>query len=147
MRKLCLLIAAIFLVTALHVPAQAEIQLPPDVMEYATVGINGVYSLDFDVAQENIQKVFELYPDHPFAHFDGRAMNMSMNSVTTNSARFLKKSWTILLRASNAGLSNIPTTRTAIWALGLCTGCVPCLPCATAAGLRRIFPGAKPLII
>ena len=37
------------------------------------MGINGVYSLDFDTAQENIQKVFETYPDHPFAHF-GNAM-------------------------------------------------------------------------
>lgn len=52
---------------------RAEIKLPPDVMEYATVGINGVYSLDFDTANENIEKVFALYPDHPFAHF-GNAM-------------------------------------------------------------------------
>ena len=54
-------------------PLQAEIKLPPDVMEYATIGINGVYSLDFATAEENIQKVFALYPDHPFGHF-GNAM-------------------------------------------------------------------------
>ena len=57
----------------LAVPSYAEIQLPPDVMAQAREGINGVYSLDFDVAQKNIQKVFDQYPDHPFAHF-GNAM-------------------------------------------------------------------------
>lgn len=51
----------------------AEIKLPPDVMTYATEGINGVYSLDYPTAQKNIQQVFEAYPDHPFAHF-GNAM-------------------------------------------------------------------------
>ena len=51
----------------------AEIKLPPDIMSYATEGINGVYSLDYPTAQKNIQKVFEAYPDHPFAHF-GNAM-------------------------------------------------------------------------
>ncbi|MBR4591610.1 MAG: hypothetical protein IKO35_00180 [Elusimicrobiaceae bacterium] len=54
-------------------PARAEIKLPPDVMQYATEGINGVYSLDFATAQKNIQRVFSEYPDHPFAHF-GNAM-------------------------------------------------------------------------
>ena len=39
----------------------------------ASEGINGVYSLDFDTAQKNIQLVFDQYPDHPFAHF-GNAM-------------------------------------------------------------------------
>ncbi len=74
MRKwLCLLAAVFFFTTAVVPPARAELSLPPDVMQYATVGINGVYSLDFDTAQENIQKVFALYPDHPFAHF-GNAM-------------------------------------------------------------------------
>lgn len=73
MRKLICIIAAVCLIAASFTPAHAEIKLPPDVMEYATVGINGVYSLDFDTANENIQKVFALYPDHPFAHF-GNAM-------------------------------------------------------------------------
>ena len=73
MRKLICIIAAVCLMAAGVTPARAEIKLPPDVMEYATVGINGVYSLDFDTANENIQKVFALYPDHPFAHF-GNAM-------------------------------------------------------------------------
>ncbi len=74
MRKLlCVCTAVLFLVTAALPPARAELSLPPDVMHYATVGINGVYSLDFDTAQENIQKVFNAYPDHPFAHF-GNAM-------------------------------------------------------------------------
>lgn len=73
MRKgLCLIVAACLFATA-SVPARAELTLPPDVMQYATTGINGVYSLDFDTAQQNIQNVFELYPDHPFAHF-GNAM-------------------------------------------------------------------------
>ena len=54
-------------------PSYAEIQLPAEVMAQAREGINGVYSLDFDVAQQNIQKVFSQYPDHPFAHF-GNAM-------------------------------------------------------------------------
>ena len=74
MRKLAHLGAALCLFFACLVsPAQAELSLPPDVMQYATVGINGVYNLDFDTAQENIQKVFAQYPDHPFAHF-GNAM-------------------------------------------------------------------------
>lgn len=73
MKKFLSLLAAMFFVAAGIFPARAEIKLPPDVMEYATVGINGVYSLDFAVAQENIEKVFSLYPDHPFAHF-GNAM-------------------------------------------------------------------------
>ena len=55
------------------VPASAELTLPPDVMQHATEGINGVYSLDFDTAQKNIEWVFAHYPDHPFAHF-GNAM-------------------------------------------------------------------------
>ena len=57
----------------LAAPSYAEIQLPAEVMAQAREGINGVYSLDFDVAQQNIQKVFSQYPDHPFAHF-GNAM-------------------------------------------------------------------------
>lgn len=73
MKKYMALLAAVLFAAAGFIPARAEIQLPPDVMEAATVGINGVYSLDFDTAEENIQKVFSLYPDHPFAHF-GNAM-------------------------------------------------------------------------
>ncbi len=74
MRKLLHVGAALFFfVTATLAPARAELTLPPDVMHHATVGINGVYSLDFDTAQENIAWVFEHYPDHPFAHF-GNAM-------------------------------------------------------------------------
>lgn len=73
MKKYMALLAAVLFTAAGFIPARAEIQLPPDVMEAATVGINGVYSLDFDTAEENIQKVFSLYPDHPFAHF-GNAM-------------------------------------------------------------------------
>lgn len=73
MRKAFAMLAGVFLAVALGAPARAEINLPPDVMEYASVGINGVYSLDFDTAQQNIEKVFALYPDHPFAHF-GNAM-------------------------------------------------------------------------
>ncbi|MBP5617266.1 MAG: tetratricopeptide repeat protein [Elusimicrobiaceae bacterium] len=73
MRKwFCILTAVLFLATA-TAPARAELTLPPDVMQHATVGINGVYSLDFDTAQENIAWVFAHYPDHPFAHF-GNAM-------------------------------------------------------------------------
>ena len=68
-----LVVAAAFFAAATLVPARAELYLPPDVMAYATEGINGVYSLDFETAQENIQKVFASYPDHPFAHF-GNAM-------------------------------------------------------------------------
>lgn len=74
MRKLLhLLAAACLLVTATVAPTRAELSLPDDVMHHATVGINGVYNLDFDTAQENIAWVFEHYPDHPFAHF-GNAM-------------------------------------------------------------------------
>ena len=74
MRKLLHVLAAgCFFVSALVAPARAELTLPPDVMQYATVGINGVYNLDYDTAQANIQKVFDAYPDHPFAHF-GNAM-------------------------------------------------------------------------
>jgi len=57
----------------INTPVHAEITLPPDVMQAATIGINGVYSLDFATAQENIEQVFSKYPDHPFAHF-GNAM-------------------------------------------------------------------------
>lgn len=73
MRKWLSLFAAVLLIATNISPVYGEIKLPPDVMEYATVGINGVYSLDFDLANENIEKVFALYPDHPFAHF-GNAM-------------------------------------------------------------------------
>lgn len=66
-------VAALGLLVAVCTVAQAEIKLPPDVMTYATEGINGVYSLDFPTAQKNIQRVFDEYPDHPFAHF-GNAM-------------------------------------------------------------------------
>lgn len=73
MKKAVSLLAALLFAAACPLGACAEIKLPPDVMEYASVGINGVYSLNFDAAQENIEKVFALYPDHPFAHF-GNAM-------------------------------------------------------------------------
>lgn len=74
MRKIFHVLAAVcFLVSACWGPARAELTLPPDVMHHATVGINGVYSLDFDTAQEHIAWVFAHYPDHPFAHF-GNAM-------------------------------------------------------------------------
>ena len=73
MRKLFALLAAGWLAATGLCPAYAEIKLPPDVMYHATVGINGVYSLDFDTANEHIQQVFALYPDHPFGHF-GNAM-------------------------------------------------------------------------
>lgn len=74
MRKLLhILAAACFLLTATLTPARAELTLPPDVMHHATVGINGVYNLDYDTAQEHIAWVFAHYPDHPFAHF-GNAM-------------------------------------------------------------------------
>ena len=74
MRKgLQVLFAAFFFVTASVSPVCAEVSLPPEVMEAAIEGVNGVYSLDFATAQKNIEKVFSLYPDHPFAHF-GNAM-------------------------------------------------------------------------
>ena len=66
-------LAAIWLLGVVCGPLYAEIKLPPDIMAYATEGINGVYSLDYPTAQKNIQKVFDEYPDHPFAHF-GNAM-------------------------------------------------------------------------
>ena len=66
-------VVVLWLVLAVGLPLSAEIKLPPDVMTYATEGINGVYSLDYPTAQKNIQKVFDEYPDHPFAHF-GNAM-------------------------------------------------------------------------
>ena len=74
MRKWFLLATTVCVfVTATVAPVRAELTLPPDVMHHATVGINGVYNLDFETAQENIQEVFAQYPDHPFAHF-GNAM-------------------------------------------------------------------------
>ena len=74
MKRLLSLAAACWLaLVAAVMPACAELTLPPDVMQRATEGINGVYSLDFDTAQKNIEWVFAHYPDHPFAHF-GNAM-------------------------------------------------------------------------
>ncbi|MBO7238722.1 MAG: hypothetical protein J6U96_05570 [Elusimicrobiaceae bacterium] len=73
MRKLFVVIAAVLFATTLAAPVRAEIKLPADIMENVTVGINGVYNLDFDTANENIQQVFKKYPDHPFGHF-GNAM-------------------------------------------------------------------------
>lgn len=74
MRKFLQLIMAVcLLTTAIYSPIQAEIQLPADVMKYASEGINGIYSLDFATAEKNIETVFKQYPDHPFAHF-GNAM-------------------------------------------------------------------------
>ena len=73
MRNVFSLIAAGWLLVSFCLPLRAEIKLRPDIMAYATEGINGVYSLDYPTAQKNIQRVFEAYPDHPFAHF-GNAM-------------------------------------------------------------------------
>ena len=73
MRKTLRGLLACWLLAGLCVPSGAEIKLRPDVMTYATEGINGVYSLDYPTAQKNIQLVFDAYPDHPFAHF-GNAM-------------------------------------------------------------------------
>ena len=66
MRKYMHLLAAVcFLASAAFSPVRAEIQLPADIMQAATEGINGVYSLDFATAEKNIAFVFEQYPDHP----------------------------------------------------------------------------------
>lgn len=73
MRLLCRIFLAGWLIVSSCLPLRAEIKLPPDVMEHATQGINGVYSLDYPTAQQHIQEVFAKYPDHPFAHF-GNAM-------------------------------------------------------------------------
>ena len=73
MRKLFSFLAAGFFAATLAVPSSAEIKLSDDIVENVTVGINGVYNLDFDKANENIQQVFQKYPDHPFGHF-GNAM-------------------------------------------------------------------------
>ena len=60
MRKVFSLLAAAFFTVSLHTPVQAEIKLPDDIVENVTVGINGVYNLDFDKANENIQQVFTI---------------------------------------------------------------------------------------
>ena len=73
MRKIGCTVLAVLLLFTVGMPVRAEIKLPPDIMAYATEGINGVYSLDYPTAQQNIQKVFDVAPDHPFAHF-GNAM-------------------------------------------------------------------------
>ena len=73
MRKAGCLVFCAWLLVSTIMPSYAEIKLRPDVMAYATEGINGVYSLDYPTAQKNIQLVFNAYPDHPFAHF-GNAM-------------------------------------------------------------------------
>lgn len=73
MKRLSLLGSVIVLIAGLIFPAQAEIKLPENIVGPVTVGINGVYSLDFATAHESIQQVFSLYPDHPFGHF-GNAM-------------------------------------------------------------------------
>lgn len=55
MKRLVCLAAALCLFVSGALPsARAEITLPPDVMEHATEGINGVYSLDFDTAQKTL---------------------------------------------------------------------------------------------
>ena len=66
------LLAVLWLVCSTG-PSRAEVKLPPDIMVYATEGVNGVYSLDFAAAQQSIQRVFDEVPDHPFAHL-GNAM-------------------------------------------------------------------------
>ncbi|MCQ2410656.1 MAG: hypothetical protein MJ053_03980 [Elusimicrobiaceae bacterium] len=73
MHKVSRLLLAAWLMVAPCLPVRGEIKLPPDIMTYATEGINGVYSLDYPTAQKNIQRVFAQEPDHPFAHF-GNAM-------------------------------------------------------------------------
>jgi len=67
-----ILLAVLWLVCSTG-PSRAEVKLPPDIMVYATEGVNGVYSLDFTTAQQSIQHVFDEVPDHPFAHL-GNAM-------------------------------------------------------------------------
>lgn len=71
--RVCKKLIAVICVALVAFPARAEIKLPPDVMTWAKEGISGVYSLDYSTAQQNIQRVFAAYPDHPFAHF-GNAM-------------------------------------------------------------------------
>ena len=71
--RVCKKLIAVICVALVAFPARAEIKLPPDVMTWAKEGINGVYSLDYSTAQQNIQRVFAVYPDHPFALF-GNAM-------------------------------------------------------------------------
>lgn len=73
MRRVVSCVIGVIGLLFLSSPTWAEIKLPPDVMEHATQGINGVYSLDYPTAQQHIQQVFADYPDHPFAHF-GNAM-------------------------------------------------------------------------
>lgn len=73
MRSLFVMLSAVLAFAAGTAPLQAEIKLPPDIVENVTVGIHGVYNLDFDTANQNIQEVFKKYPDHPFGHF-GNAM-------------------------------------------------------------------------
>lgn len=63
MKRLVCLAAALCLFVSGALPsARAEITLPPDVMEHATEGINGVYSLDFDTAQKILNSFFRTIP-------------------------------------------------------------------------------------
>lgn len=73
MKKVLSFLLAAFLAASIISPARAEIKLPEDIIGPVTVGIDGVYSLDFETAHNSIQKVFSLYPNHPFGHF-GNAM-------------------------------------------------------------------------
>lgn len=73
MKKILSFLLAAFLAASIISPARAEIKLPEDIIGPVTVGIDGVYSLDFETAHNSIQKVFSLYPNHPFGHF-GNAM-------------------------------------------------------------------------
>ena len=73
MKKVLSFLLAAFLAAGIVSPTQAEIKLPEDIIGPVTVGIDGVYGLDFETAHNSIQKVFSLYPNHPFGHF-GNAM-------------------------------------------------------------------------
>lgn len=73
MRKIFAWFAAVLFTVTAACPSYGEIKLPSDIQENVTIGINGVYNLDFDTANANIQEVFKKYPDHPFGHF-GNAM-------------------------------------------------------------------------
>ena len=149
MRKFLCLLTAAGLLAAAVLPARAEIQLPPDVMNYATVGINGVYSLDFQTANENIQKVFDAYPDHPFGHF-GNAMvawaryEYEFETSDETQRKVFEKILDDSIDGIKRWLSKTRKTPTVIWASELCMVYARCFLCVIAVGLPRIFPGEKP---
>ena len=147
-RLVCFLLAWACMAT----PIFAEIKLPPEVYAQAREGINGVYSLDFDVAEQNIQKVFAAYPDHPFAHFGNAMIAWSRYEYEfEKSDEKQQKVFEQILDDSISGikrwLKKTRRTPTVIWGLARCTACGLCSICATATGLPPILPGAKPLPI